>query len=836
MIQAEKEKFAEITKFLRANAEEIYDSAMIKHFELLGMKHVQEKKLETNKDELIAVITELANNLEDSMQGKGIFEGLGEKIAKKSIEHDLSIEEAVDGTIFLKQAFWEKLEQEGLLNALTVQEFYAFSSVIMTYCDIVTSNIVFTFHAASTDAEIANHRDSAERKRDEMDSAFLATMSESIRLSTNADKLLTDVTQMAGEYLQATRCYLAEVFEDENRWTIKCDYHAPLSSVAGEYHISDYDVEAVGMVLKGQTRVVEDTKTNPLTTRLYKKSYKPMSIRAFIAVPCRRSGRSAATLAIFADTPRQWHVREIRLVETIAERLWNGLEKIRSEQALRESEERFRMMADNIQNLAWIAQPDGYIYWYNKRWYDYTGTTPQDMEGWGWQSVHDPHELPRVLQLWNASIQSGELFNMVFPLKGADGLFRPFLTRVMPVKDTHGNVLHWFGTNTDISEQIKAEEALRKLSAQQEETLAVLESLLKNAPIGFAFFDTHHRYVRINDTLAEVNGINAEDHIGKTIEELLPETAKTVVPVLEKVMKTKEPILNLEVTGEAPKASGVTRYWLTSFYPVFIGKSRNVGFVGVVIVEITERKKLERQKDEFLAVASHELKTPVTSIKAYAQVLQRLFNKKGDMQSVEFLAKMDGQINKLITLIADLLDVSKMQAGNLPLRLNSFDFCELVTEIVDEIQRTTTHHTIRTGPIKSKMIYGDRDRIGQVITNLLTNAVKYSPHADSVDVNVHVDTETITLGVQDFGLGIPQEKQEKVFERFYRVEGRKENVYPGLGLGLYISSEIIRRHGGAIWVESVEGEGSTFFFTLPIQTRIVEQQEDGLDEEGILHE
>ncbi len=137
-------------------------------------------------------------------------------------------------------------------------------------------------------------------------------------------------------------------------------------------------------------------------------------------------------------------------------------ERKRIEGALRQSEDRFRTMADAIPPLAWIAKSDGYIYWYNQRWYDYTGTTPGEMEGWGWQSVHDPKELPRVLEHWRVSIATGKPFDMIFPLRGADGMFRPFLTRVMPLKDEHGYVQNWFGTNSDVTEQKRAEEALRE--------------------------------------------------------------------------------------------------------------------------------------------------------------------------------------------------------------------------------------------------------------------------------------------------------------------------------------------------------------------------------------
>ena len=157
----------------------------------------------------------------------------------------------------------------------------------------------------------------------------------------------------------------------------------------------------------------------------------------------------------------------------------------RANAALRESEEKLQLLADTIPQLAWMAQPDGYIFWYNRRWYEYTGTTPEQMEGWGWQSVHDPEALPNVLERWKGSITSGEPFDMVFPLKGADEQFRPFLTRVNPLRDEEGRILYWFGTNTDISDIKRMEEALRDADRRKDEFLATLAHELRNplAPI-----------------------------------------------------------------------------------------------------------------------------------------------------------------------------------------------------------------------------------------------------------------------------------------------------------------------------------------------------------------
>jgi signal transduction histidine kinase len=216
-------------------------------------------------------------------------------------------------------------------------------------------------------------------------------------------------------------------------------------------------------------------------------------------------------------------------------------------------------------------------------------------------------------------------------------------------------------------------------------------------------------------------------------------------------------------------------------------------------------------------VASHELKTPLTSIKAYTQLLERGFRRVGDERTTELLKKMDAQLDKLNGLIGDLLDVTRIESGQLLFHPSSFDYHKLVQEIVEEMQRTTTRHTIILQLSSSVMLYADRNRIGQVLTNLLTNAIKYAPQAETIIVKtVHTD-ETLITSVLDFGIGIPKEKCQHIFERFVRVEGERQITYPGLGLGLYISAEFVKRHHGSIWVVSEEGKGSTFSFSLPLQ-------------------
>lgn len=216
-----------------------------------------------------------------------------------------------------------------------------------------------------------------------------------------------------------------------------------------------------------------------------------------------------------------------------------------------------------------------------------------------------------------------------------------------------------------------------------------------------------------------------------------------------------------------------------------------------------------------MAIASHELKTPVTSVKGYIQLLQRRLHTASDEQAASLLAKMDARMNKLVTLINELLDVTTIEAGKLHWRTEAFDLEALVRESVEDAQQITQQHQIHIEGALPTLVFGNPERIGQVLTNLLSNAIKYAPQAEAVQVTLRAEKDAAIVGVQDFGIGIAPSKQEHLFERFFRVSGPEHTMYPGLGLGLYISAEIVKRQGGRMWVESREGEGSTFFFTIP---------------------
>jgi PAS domain S-box-containing protein len=376
-----------------------------------------------------------------------------------------------------------------------------------------------------------------------------------------------------------------------------------------------------------------------------------------------------------------------------------------------------------------------------------------------------------------------------------------FLNNLIGIVE-NGYLCRAWGTQRDITEQKKIMEAQLQLAN-------IVESS-EDAILSRTFDGT---ILSWNKGAERIFGYTAQEVLGRNVSMFVPNGREDEIDKIHQITSKGDHLKHFETVRL--KKNGQPVYVSISLSPIYNSAGEITG-ISAISRDITDRIHLEKQKDEFIGIASHELKTPVTSIKAYTQVMLHRFAKKGDKVSVDLLAKMDAQIDKLNNLIGDLLDVTKIESGWLRLNIGYFDFNELIRETAEEMQRTTEKHTITLQLARTKAVSGDRDRIGQVIMNLLSNAIKYSPEADKIIVTTELDTDTITLCIRDFGVGIPKEKQDHVFERFFRVSGPNQNTFPGMGLGLYISSEIIKRLGGKIWVKSYKGKGSTFCVSLPL--------------------
>ncbi len=367
------------------------------------------------------------------------------------------------------------------------------------------------------------------------------------------------------------------------------------------------------------------------------------------------------------------------------------------------------------------------------------------------------------------------------------------------------------------------------LYRQVQQSRDQLDVILRGVADGITVQDPNGRVIYANDVAAQMSGFpSAEAMLNMPSDSWMQAMSRFVLKDEAGHPLTIEQLPGRRALRGEKNVQVILQYYdpvtrqtlwsLVKAEPLF-NEQGSVQLAVNVFVDLSERKELELRKDEFISMASHELKTPVTSLKGFTQVLYRRFKKRGDEESLSFLARMDGQLDKLTKLINNLLDLSKIQAGKLAVQEEAFDLADVVRNIVDTLQATTQTHQLVLEETTHAEVFGDKDRIEQVLINLVTNALKYSPQKGCVNIRVSTDHEQALVSVQDFGIGIAEAHQQKIFERFYQVTDPMEKTFPGLGIGLFISNEIIKQHHGRMWVVSSKGEGATFYFTLPLYDR-----------------
>jgi PAS domain S-box-containing protein len=485
----------------------------------------------------------------------------------------------------------------------------------------------------------------------------------------------------------------------------------------------------------------------------------------------------------------------------------------RAERAGRESEERFRTLADNMAQLAWMADEQGWVFWYNQRWFDYTGTTLDDVAGWGWTAVHHPDHIDRVTRKFAHHIETGQTWEDTFPLRGRDGQYRWFLSRAMPIRDASGRVLRWFGTNTDVTDQKRAEEQVR----------VTLES------IGDGFFacDEHWRFVYINAAAERMLDVSRDHVIGHDYWEVFPSVVGTRI----------EDELRRAAAGEVRDFESFYDPWKRWFHSRCF--PREGGGTAVYFEDVTSRKRAEaereamlaenarlfreaqeanRLKDQFLATLSHELRTPLNAILGWTSLLKGsaldAATRQHAVEVVERNARTQAE------LISDILDVSRIVAGKLSLNRTEVGIGVVLDQVVEALRPAAADKQVDVrvshGAAAGALVHGDPARLQQVVWNLVANAIKFSPSGGRVDVIAAADASDVRVVVRDEGVGITPDFLPHVFDRFRQADGSSTRAHAGIGLGLAIARDLVEMHHGHIAVESAgRDRGATFTVTLP---------------------
>ncbi len=483
------------------------------------------------------------------------------------------------------------------------------------------------------------------------------------------------------------------------------------------------------------------------------------------------------------------------------------------EAQLRQQEAEFRLLANSISQLCWMAHGDGNIYWYNQRWYEYTGTTLEEMQGWGWQKAHHSEFLPQVLEGWRRSIASGERFEMIFPLRRADGVFRTFLTRVVPLIDEVGRVQRWFGTNTDITAEREAALAL----AESERRFRVLAESL---PQLIWVADSEGANTYCNQRFLEYTGMDPDSMMGMNWEKLIhSEDLASTVEKWRRSLQTGEDYTN---EYRLRRHDGEYRCFLARAVPVRNEAGQIERWLGSS-TEIHDQKVAEealRRSEKLAAIGrlaaslAHEINNPLAAV---TNALYLGLQEPGLSQELrQILTIADQQLVRVAHVTTQMLRFHRQSTAA---RLSdAADLMNSAFTVFDSRFRAASIAVERDyRPCESLYCYGDELR--QVFASLIGNALDATPRGGKVRIRIRkaasVDgTDGVKVVVADTGHGVPPQVRKRIFEPFVST---KDST--GIGLGLWISEGIVRKHGGRITLRSrtdAERHGTVISLFLPL--------------------
>jgi PAS domain S-box-containing protein len=523
-----------------------------------------------------------------------------------------------------------------------------------------------------------------------------------------------------------------------------------------------------------------------------------------------------------------------------------------AEDALRNSEEELRALANSMPQLAWIASSDGTMMWYNERWQEYTGMDGQEMLGEGWRQVYAPEAIPAMLAHWRKSVDSGSPFEMEFPIRARDGQFRWFLTRANPMRDASGRILRWFGTSTDVDQVKRVQEQLRDETnilellnstgtalVQNRELHSLLQEVTDAATsISGARFGAFFYHGAGGDggrqAMHTLSGSPPDDFQGLPHPQVRSGLAVPVLARAGEVVGTlffghPEPHMFNErterIVGGVAAQAGIA---IDNARMVEAAQRAAEERKVLLDRERSARAEAERSsqmKDEFLATLSHELRTPLTAILGWSQVLRR--GNRTPEEQVRGLETIERNARAQAQLIEDLLDMGRITSGKVLLDMKLLMPSLVVDAALDAVRPAAEAKGIQLERdfAPSGHVAGDANRLQQVVWNLLTNALKFTPRGGAVRASIWEHEGHVHITISDNGVGIRSEFLPYVFERFRQADASTTRRHGGLGLGLSIVKHLVEQHGGTVSAASEgEGMGSSFTVRLPLASGEIRAQ------------
>lgn len=596
------------------------------------------------------------------------------------------------------------------------------------------------------------------------------------------------------------------LFNDEHQYLQVNESLARMNGPSPNEHVGKH----VRDILPESFRYLEDVLTDIFRTG---KTRRNVEIRGPVAANPDTVGTWLATFypIIVEGSPTVKYVGAAVLEIT---------ERIQAEEALKESEKQFRDFSNSIQNLAWMARPDGWVYWYNQRWYDYTGSDPDIVEGWGWMTVYHPDHVTQAQAFVIDAWQRAEEWELTAPLRRRDGEYQWFLTRAYPVKDEQGNVTKWIGTSTDIHDKWMVQEELRRSEDRLREVLNFMPQIVWSAGP-----DGHHDF--FNERWYTFTGRPPGSIAENPWREVLhPDDYDRMQAIWRRCLLSGDAY---EIEYRMRRHDGVHRWMLARAMPLRRSDSSVERWFGTctdihdqkTMAENLETLVLERTKElqrsnedlqQFAHVASHDFKEPVRKIKLFADLIYDRYADQLPDAVNRNIAKIQKSARRIASMIEGVLLYASLDGASLA--LEDVNLNTLISEVEEDLDLVIAEKQATITCDILPVIQAVPELAYQLFYNIIRNALKFS-HPDRLP-HVHVTSELISregktfykISISDNGIGFNNAYAESIFVAFTRLHTK--DIYEGTGIGLALCKKIVERHGGTIRASGKEGEGAVF--------------------------
>ena len=668
------------------------------------------------------------------------------------------------------------------------------------------------------------YNDITERKRHEANLVILAEVSQALVGLTNINETMNVLGEKIGGHFNASVCAFSDVDEEAGIIVAKYDWHrADVPSTKGTYRIADYHTEAFRTASRaGETYIIYNTIDDP---RVNGPNMAAASVGAYVNVPFVRDGKWLFNITVVDIAPRHWRADEIDLIRELINRIWTRLERARAEESLHQSQRFVQGIVTSLPLVIYLFDlVEGKNLFLSPQIMDVFGYQPNEMQTAGpnlLPTFFHPDDLPRIAGYFEQINRStgDEVFTIECRMHHKQrGWIWVVCRDIVYARDPEGRPTQLLGTAEDITERKEAEQTLRRSDER-------FRTLVQNLP-DYAIFqiDPDTIITEWTEGAQRVKGYTAQEAIGQPLS----------------LFYTPENLAAGELTNEVEEASrngraerisvrirkGGERFWVDEIMTAIHDEAGQITGFTKISRDITRRRQMEqalleadRRKDEFLALLAHELRNPLATLSNTLLILELTGGKTADMNVPTATAMMTREVAQLTRLVDDLLDVSRISRGKLMLTFGQLDLTTLVSQAGEAVRAQFSMANRRlsiTLPSKPTYLNGDAARLRQVISNLLTNALKFTNEDGYIGVSLEQANGQAVLRVQDDGIGIPPHELTRIFEMFAQVDSSVGRSQGGLGLGLTLVSELAKLHGGRVEAYST-GKGSTFTVYLPLE-------------------